>query len=192
MTLEIPGETLDAILALQLSVAWAGEGRSEPKRLGWWQTDLVDDEGGGDLLARLLPRTHAWAKLEAVREAARRVERGRRRSGAPDNLVTLFHLGFDLDELLAERLEHHRRHHATPSDVLGTRLVIAPRFDRAAFETFVRQLGPSPDVEDSPEGRLLRGAPPEDPLERVTRLVSALAPLSDSYPVPHYRLPSAR
>jgi len=58
---------LDEILALQFLVAWAGEGRCKPKRLGWWDTDLVDPDGGGDLLARLAPRTHAWAALEAVR-----------------------------------------------------------------------------------------------------------------------------
>ncbi|WP_395830945.1 hypothetical protein [Archangium violaceum] len=44
-----PVSTLDTILALQLTVAWAGEGRCEPARLGWWQTDLVDEAGGGDL-----------------------------------------------------------------------------------------------------------------------------------------------
>ena len=38
---------LDEILALQLTVAWAGEAAGEPPRLGWWKTDLVDKEGGG-------------------------------------------------------------------------------------------------------------------------------------------------
>lgn len=56
----------DQILALQFTIAWAGEGRSQPKRLGWWDTDLVDEAGGGDFFARLAPRTHAWAALEAV------------------------------------------------------------------------------------------------------------------------------
>lgn len=182
-------EVLDEILALQISVAWAGESRSQPRRLGWWQTDLVDDEGGGDLLARLLPRTHAWAKLGAVREAARRVdERARRRSGTPDRLVTLFQLGFDLDEQLAERLTHHQRHHATPADVLGPRFVVAPGFDAASFEKFVRQTASPPNVEIAPEGRLVRGAPPADPLERVASLVAALAPFTPEYPMPHYRL----
>jgi hypothetical protein len=72
---------IDRILATQLVVAWAGEGRSEPRRFGWWDTDLVDDARGGDLLARLAPRTHAWASLELVRQAARRVDgraRGKR------------------------------------------------------------------------------------------------------------------
>jgi hypothetical protein len=46
---------LDELLALQLTVAWAGEAAGEPTRLGWWKTDLVDAQGGGDLFARLTP-----------------------------------------------------------------------------------------------------------------------------------------
>ena len=185
----VPDTALDAILALQLSVAWAGEARSQPPRLGWWQTDLVDAEGGGDLLARLAPRTHAWAALEAVREAARRVdERARRRSGTPDRLVTLFQLGFELDEHLDERLAVHRRGHATPADALGSALAITSRFDAAAFERFVRQSGPASNVDISPEGRLIQGATPADPVERVQQLVAALAPFQPEYPMPHYRI----
>src|SRR6187455_1033423 len=52
---------LDEILSLQLAVAWAGEAAGEPARLGWWKSDLVDGEGGGDLFARLVPRTAKWA-----------------------------------------------------------------------------------------------------------------------------------
>ena len=70
----------DEVLAVEFLVAWAGEKRSRPPRFGWWDTDLVDDVGGGDLLARLAPRTHAWAGPEAVSEAARRVD-ARRASG---------------------------------------------------------------------------------------------------------------
>ncbi|KYF49442.1 hypothetical protein BE08_33000 [Sorangium cellulosum] len=50
---------LDEILALQLTVAWASEAAGEPPRLGWWRSDLVDPEAGGDLFVRLLPRTTA-------------------------------------------------------------------------------------------------------------------------------------
>ena len=70
MTQTAPDAVLDEILALQITVAWAGEGTCAPPRLGWWRTDLVDPAGGGDLLARLLPNTHAWAVFEAVRCAA--------------------------------------------------------------------------------------------------------------------------
>jgi hypothetical protein len=45
---------LDSILAMQLTVAWAGEGRCSPARPGWWDTDLIDEAGGGDFFARLL------------------------------------------------------------------------------------------------------------------------------------------
>lgn len=69
---DVSSEVLDEILAIQFLVGWAGEGRSEPPRLGWWATDLVDEFGGGDFLKRLLPNTHKWAALEAVREAAKR------------------------------------------------------------------------------------------------------------------------
>lgn len=180
---------LDEILALQLAVAWAGEGRSQPRRLGWWQTDLLDPEGGGDLLARLLPRTHAWAALEAVREAARRVdERALRRSGTPDRFVTLYQLGFDLNEQLSERLAYHRRHAPSPADVFGAGFVISQDFDAAAFETYVRQSAAAPSVEPAPEGRLIRGAPPARAVDRVRQLVAALAPFPAEYPMPHYRI----
>ncbi len=48
-------------------VAWAGEAQSQPRRLGWWRTDLVDQDGGAGLLHDLLPQTWRWASLEAVR-----------------------------------------------------------------------------------------------------------------------------
>ena len=47
---------LDEILALQITVAWAGESAGDPPRLGWWASDLVDREGGGGLLSGLGPR----------------------------------------------------------------------------------------------------------------------------------------
>jgi hypothetical protein len=101
---------LDEILALQFLVAWAGEGRCRPKRLAWWDTDLVDPDGGGDLFARLAPRTHAWAALEAVREAARQTDaNARQRHGDPDRLRTIFFLGFEADETLSDRLAAHKR-----------------------------------------------------------------------------------
>lgn len=44
-------EHLDRILALQFTVAWAGEGRCQPKRLGWWETDLIDEQVNDRLAA---------------------------------------------------------------------------------------------------------------------------------------------
>ena len=65
---------LDAILALQLAVAWAGEAQSSPPRLGWWRTAMCDVDGGEDLLRRLTPKTWEWGVLESCRAAARRVD----------------------------------------------------------------------------------------------------------------------
>jgi hypothetical protein len=113
----VSDSTLDQILALQLTIAWAGEGRCEPRRLGWWDTDLVDEAGGGDLFARLLPRTAPWASLEAVREAARRTDaKARSRMGNPDAVRSLFFLGFDLDEPLNDRLAALKREGKSPAE----------------------------------------------------------------------------
>ncbi len=110
---------LDAILALQMTVAWAGEGLCDPKRLDWWRTDLVDELGGGDLFQRLFPKTHQWASLEAVRKVAIQQDRQARLDMAkPDQVRTLFFWGFAIDERLAERLTFHKRNGKPPIEVL--------------------------------------------------------------------------
>jgi hypothetical protein len=102
---EIPEATLDAVLTTQLVVAWAGEARCEPKRLGWWETDLVDEAGGADLLRLLAPTTWRWAAFEAAREAARRVdEQARKRMADPDAVRSIFFLGFAWENRLPTAL----------------------------------------------------------------------------------------
>jgi hypothetical protein len=180
---------LDTILALQLTVAWAGEGRCEPKRLGWWETDLVDEAGGGDFFARLLPQTHAWASFEAVREAARRVDLGARsKMASADKLRTPFFLGFETDERVDDRLAALKRGGKAPSAVLPMpiaqlggatvfsrdQLVAALRVDDAGF-TLV------------PGGRQMKGACPDAPDVAVRRLASALLDASERYPLPFYK-----
>ncbi|MEH1827217.1 MAG: BrxE family protein [Nostoc sp.] len=54
---KVTKDTLDNILALQIIVAWAGEGICDPKRLNWWRTDLIDENGGGDLFASVAKLT---------------------------------------------------------------------------------------------------------------------------------------
>ena len=180
---------LDRILAIQLTVASAGETVSGEDRLGWWRTELTDPVAGGDFLSRLLPRTHAWAGLAAVREAARRVdEKARRRSGTPDALWSLFHFGFAFDERLDGRLAEHRRSAATPADVLAGALPTAARFDRAAFTSWLTALG-SCAVQVVPGGRRLRD-PPTSRLEGARRLAAALAPLGAEYPLPFFSIGS--
>lgn len=181
-------DELDHILALQLSVAWAGEALSEPARLGWWRTDLVDADGGGDLLGRLLPRTHRWAALEAVREAARRTDQAARKSLAnPDAALTLFHLGFERDEQLGERLAHHKRQALAPEEVLGDRFVVAETFDPAAFAGFIEGLSKT-KFEVVPSGRQLKTKRPASDAELCDHFAAALAPISDTYPLPFFAI----
>ncbi|NRA34740.1 MAG: BREX-6 system BrxE protein [Polyangiaceae bacterium] len=175
-------QQLDAILALQLTVAWAGEVAAEPKRLGWWDTDLVDEAAGGDLFSRLLPKTAAWAGLQMAREAAIRTDAtGRARLAKPDAANTLFHFGFELDEALQDRLEHHKRHASVPGEVLSAGWGVESSWDKKQFAKFLGGLEGS-KVEDNPAGRKLKSG--ADPAETAQRLTAALLPLSAEYPLP--------
>jgi hypothetical protein len=177
---------LDEILALQFLVAWAGEGRCRPKRLDWWDTDLVDPDGGGDLFARLAPRTHAWAALEAVREAARQTDaNARQRHGDPDRLRTIFFLGFEADEKLSDRLAAHKRAARPPSEVLP--LVPGGEFSRDKVLAAFRAGGTAAFDAVPPVGRQLKGAAPSSANDLVRQLVAALVPLAETYPLPYFR-----
>lgn len=183
----VPDSAFDAILAHQLTLAWAGEGRCTPPRLGWWETDLVDAEGGGDLLLRLLPQTHLWASLEAVREAARRSdERDRARMADPDRLRTPFFLGFELDERLADRLAELKRSGRPPAAALPLPFPLAEGFSRETLAAFLAA-EPTPFA-IVPGGRQILGACPVSPEAMVRRLAAGLLPLAERYPLPFYRL----
>ncbi|WP_437300223.1 BREX-6 system BrxE protein [Sorangium sp. So ce426] len=183
----VPDETLDAILAMQVTIAWAGEGRCSPRRLGWWDTDLIDDAGGGDLFARLLPQTHVWASLEAVREAARRTDaKARAKMADPDKLRTLYFLGFELDEQLGDRFAAHKRSGRPPAEVLLLPLPLTADF---AKEKLVSALqGGDAAFTTVPGGRQLKGKRPDATDVLVRRLGAALVPLAEQYPLPFYKL----
>lgn len=177
--------TLDHILGLQITVAWAGEAGGSPKRLGWWDTDLVDELAGGDLFRRLLPRTAPWAALEAVRRAAmQRDDISRKRLGQPDAAMTLFHWGFAIDEQLRDRLSGHKRHGAEPADALPSLWMREP-FERAALESHLNGLCPAPETKAEPGGRRI-ARPAEQLQDRASQLARALTPLSELYPMAYW------
>ena len=189
MSSVVPASSIDHLLAAQLSVAWAGEARCVPPRLGWWQTDLTDPAGGGDFFARLLPRTQAWASLEAVREAARRIdEQGRRGLAEPDLVRTLFFQGFDLDERVSERLAELKRAGLVPSAALRLIVPLDAPFSKEGLAEAMRGAGRKPAYEIVPGGRQLKGAFP-DALELAAQtLAAALVPFAERYPMPFYRV----
>jgi hypothetical protein len=179
---------IDRVLATQLLVAWAGEGRSEPKRFGWWDTDLIDDAGGGDLVARLAPRTHMWASLELVREAARRVDaRARAKHGDPDKLRTIFFLGFEIDEKVADRLAELKRQGQAPEEALPLPFKLGSTFEKDKIVEVLSKAGKCPFDKVPPAGRQLKGSAPSSPDELVEKLAAALVPVADEYPLPFFR-----
>jgi hypothetical protein len=187
MPTTIPDETLDTIIAMQLTVAWAGEGRCSPKRLGWWDTDLIDEAGGGDFLARLLPQTHAWASLEAAREAARRTDaRARAKMANPDKMRTIYFLGFELDEQLGDRLAALKRSRRAPSDVLPLPFPLGADFSREKFTAAIH--GGDVPFATVPNGREVKGQRPDSADHLVKRLAAALVPFAEQYPLPFYKL----
>ena len=178
---------LDEILALQLTIAWAGEAAGDPARLGWWKTDLVDREGGGDLFVRLVPKTAAWASLFLVRNAARIVdEAARKKLEKGDTVWSLFHFGFAIDEALGDRLSFHRQHlHET--SVLGPRFAVGGAWSKAKLEATLKALG-KPKVEEVPNGREVTGTGASAP-EAAALLAAALVPLGATYPLPYIEAP---
>jgi hypothetical protein len=181
---------LDGVLAVQLAVAWAGETVGGEERLGWWRTELTDPDAGGDFLARLLPRTHAWAALAAVREAAGRVDeaaRRRCRGRTSDAIWSLFHFGFAWDERLFARLSELRQGGKTPGDAFGSAWIVRDRFDRTAFTRWLGGLAGKVATEVVPDGQELAGRP-ASPMEAAPKLAAALLPLKPRYPLPFFSM----
>jgi hypothetical protein len=189
MSQKISNIVLDKILSRQLFIAWAGEGLSDPKRLDWWQTDLVDLGGGGDLLQRLLPKTHPWASLSAIRLAAVQVDRQMRLELAnSDTVRTLFFWGFEMDEALSDRLADHKRLGVDLNEPLALPMDFKAPFSVAGFEDAVRIPGQRVEFKVLPSGREIMGSLPESPELRTQKLVAALLPLAERYPMPFYRV----
>lgn len=194
LAVQVANNILDKILALQIMIAWAGEGACEPKRLDWWRTDLIDEYGGRDLFARLLPKTFKWASLEAVRQAAIGVDRRKRQEMVqPDEVRTIFFWGYDVDEQLNERLAFHKSSGEEPlvalSDISVNIFETSNKsFSWEEFEQAIRIPNQNVKVAVVPNGREIVGDIPQALEESAKKLAAALLPLVDSYPMPFYRL----
>jgi hypothetical protein len=186
-------KAVDLALSRRIIVAWAGEAGDPEggRRLGWWNSNLATEFGGMDLMKRLLPRTWEWAVIQGCLEAARRKDAElRSRANDPDQLLTLFGLGFEADEQLDERLQAHKAAGRRPADVHPdiARFVFGV-WDADAFQQWVVEHG-NVECHVRPEGRLIKGAVPETLGGRVMALVGALQPPADMYPLPHFRRPA--
>lgn len=186
MQLTVDPRALDEILALQFLVGWAGEGRCEPKRLGWWDTDVVDEAGGGDLFRRLMPVTHLWASLEAARDAGRRTDsRARLLSGTPHKLRTLFFLGYEQDEKLIDRLRTLKRTDGAEPAGLPSPMSFAGEFAKDALASALSN-NAKVAFETTATGRHLKGKPPAKTEDMVRQLAGALVPIGKQYAMAYY------
>lgn len=177
---------IDVALTSQLVVAWAGE-TGEEHRLGWWRCDLISEYGGEDLFRRLLPSTWRWAVLQGAREAAQRVDAElRRRDHEPDRIISLFSLGFELDERIEERLADLKRSGHTPDEALPGLAITHDGWHPDTFWDWVAGHGKAGGT-PSPAGRRLSGNLPATVGQQARRLVAGLAPAAERYPLPHFR-----
>ena len=182
-------KTLDLILAFQFTVAWAGEALCEPPRLRWWRTDLVDEFGGGDFMQRLAPRTHKWASLEAVREAARQADqRARKRTADSDRARTLYFWGFETDEALTERLRDLKWSQQEPAHALSLPLPLSAEFNREQFEAALKTVAIETPYTVQSSGREIKATFPDDLEQAARMLLGAMQPLPDDYPAPFFRV----
>lgn len=182
-------QTLDVILTLQITIAWAGEGLCEPKRLSWWNTDLIDSSGGGYMLQSLLPKTCHWASLEVVRQAAIQQDfQARQNLAQPDHVCTLFFWGFVIDEQLNDRLSQHKRRGHSLDKTLSLPLELGQQFSTTQLESAIRVPNQVIDFKVTPSGRELVGKTPDSLELCVRNLTAALLPLMEQYPMPFYRL----
>ncbi len=181
-------DQLDKILSFQLVIAWAGEADTEPKRLGWWRTGMCDEFGGQDLLKRLTPKTWEWAVLQTARVAAKRVDdRARSRAEDPDNLLTLFRLGFEVDEQLDERLVELKQSGVSPNEAFPNLAEICESWSAERLTSWLDTFGESGSTPTA-TGRSLKGKAPADLCVAAKKLAAALLPLDKEYVLPYFRM----
>lgn len=179
---------LDHILKLQLAIAWAGESNADQSRLGWWRTAMCDEYGGEDLLRRLTPRTWQWATFEACRAAAKRVdEAARSTADDADHLLSLYRLGFAIDERLDERLLELKQGGVLPTETFPDLAELLSEWLKGRFEIWLGQWG-STDYTTTATGRRLKAEVPADLAVAASQLAAAMLPLSDRYALPYFRV----
>jgi hypothetical protein len=189
----VPTSEIDYWLTAQIVVAWAGERGEEggERRLGWWRSQVLAEYGGVHLFQSLTPKTSAWAVVQAVREVAQRADAAlRANEHDPDRLVSLYSLGFGMDERLDERLQHLKRSGIPPGQALPSLDgLINTGWNPGTFAAWAGSFGPV-EFEAVPVGRRLKATQPSTLAQTVNALLAALVPLPSRYPMPHYRLPA--
>ena len=184
---DLDAKELDAVLTLQLGVAWAGETSDEDEpRLGWWRSDMCTEFGGRAVLEKLAPRTARWAAFELAREAARRVdERTRQQDKNADALRSLFHLGHPYDELLADRLRELKSSEEQPESALPKLAELPASWDEEAFAAWLA-VDSAPAAKGEAAGLRISSPLPASLAERASALAAVNLSQPTAYPCAHF------
>ena len=187
----LPTNTLDQILAIQILIAWAGEGGDEP-RLDWWKSEVLSEFGGFSTLQELMPNTALWLACKAAREIAKREDEKRRKTSSDsDQIYTIYRLGFEIDEQLEHQLSDLIHAKSSLSilfkDIPWVEDLTEQEWEQDGFDKWLRSLGERGTHKDEPTGRRIVGSAPEDILTRVQKLANHLSPLSKNYPMSYYK-----
>jgi hypothetical protein len=96
-------------------------------------------------------------------------------------------LGFEVDERLDERFQELKASGKDPLEALPALAeVVSDGWAPARFAEWIRGHGES-DAVASSIGRRLKGEPPVSLGLLIGKLIGALEPLGEEYPLPHYR-----
>ncbi len=106
----------------------------------------------------------------------------------PDQIRSIYFLGFDVDERLAERLAELKRSGAIPARAIPVPLELEAPFSVAGFTKALGSTGKPPAYDVVPGGRQLKGAMPSSLDEAVRALAAALVPPPEKYPLPFFRV----
>ena len=186
----IPGGVLLLVIPAERATDCAhGLARVEKRSVSDGGAQISSPSSAGrNLSRRLLPSTWAWAVLQAVREAARRKDAEfRRQDHNPDRILSLFSLGFELDEGLEERLQALKASGRTPVEALPCLVDgIEVSWNSRPLHRLDKRPRPGRNCYGT-SWPARQGEPPTNLDQLVCRLIGALVPLAEGYPLPHYR-----
>lgn len=124
------------------------------------------------------------------------------RADDPDHLLTLFRLGFEVDEQLDERLLELKQSGADPGEIFPDLEKLTAGWSPDKFEAWLRNDTGSDHavaataratatatarVTATVTGRRLAGQVPKDLCEAASQLAAALLPINKEYVLPHFR-----
>lgn len=172
------GESLRHVAQLRSHIAWLGESG----RMGWWETDALEPDAGGEMLRGIFPKTARWAALQVAWASAAVVEA---RLVPLPNTITLFRLTPTVDARVLAWLRGQKHsgdsteglvpagkaEHATPADAFSAWSLVSSQAAKGAKNTIV-----APGAHTVPLGTVAR-----DSLNTPGGLTAAAGRLAAGY-----------